>query len=376
MSSAEFTEDFFERCAVVEIVGQRVGLVVLHGVNAPEPTQYSKALDALPIPESVPECNDEVIVTQTQLEEGDFPRRYIDASQLVDASLTDLAIGQVVNFHQGHNRDTHRLTQVHITPDQLTMDEIKVEVQRQLEARDEQLRRHVANLRSGRYYQRTKIERLDPSQPFRPFENAEIRHHDSGEPYVFIPDRVVASEKWGPQRIRVVATILTSDDEEYSGWENRFTPSGNEFVKKLHQPFEDEGLDVPLVKFDIYTSSILGGHKKAREEQKLELTINGERYWSQVDPEYLLFADFGPDYSVLHMTDKGFDDYIEVEAQTDGDYQYRDFQVVGEHRPNVLYRTLDSDELISTGNSSAVRILLPLDPAVLGEVEAELPGLF
>lgn len=33
MRSAEFTEDFFEECAVVEVLGSRVVLAVLRGEN-------------------------------------------------------------------------------------------------------------------------------------------------------------------------------------------------------------------------------------------------------------------------------------------------------------------------------------------------------
>lgn len=377
MSLPEFTEDFFEECAVIEILESRVGLAVLRGENMPLNTRSTKAPNALAMPDSVIECNDEILATQTSLEEGEFPRRYVDASHFLGISALDLTLGQVVHYHQGYSGD-ERSTTTHIcvSPNRLTLDEVKAITEEQLEAREELLRRHVADLRSERYYERTKMERIDPHQPFRLFERAEIRYRESGEQFVFIPDRIFTSEKRGLERVRVVATILTPDDEEYSGWESRYSASGTEFVKELHQPFADDDLGVPMIKIDIYTSSPFGAHKKAREEQKLELTINGVRYWSGIDPEYHLFADLGPDHDVLHMTDMGFDDYIDVERQSDGDLLYRDFQAVGEPRPNLLYRAQGSEELVPTGNASPAKILLPLDLIVLGEIEAEFPGLF
>ncbi|MFO0971485.1 MAG: hypothetical protein U0520_04045 [Candidatus Saccharimonadales bacterium] len=377
MRSAEFTEDFFEECAVVEVLGSRVVLAVLRGENMSLSTQGSKAPNVLPIPDDVVECNEEILTTQTWLEDGEFPRRYVDAASFPVTSIPDLAIGRVVHYHQGRSEgDMRKTAWVCIGPDQLALDEVNAITQEQLQTREELLRRRAADLRSERYYARTRIERLDPGQPFMLFENAEIRHRESGKPFMFIPDRIFVSEKRGPQRLRVAATILTPDDDEYFGWERRYTSNGAELLKELHRPFGDEELGVPMIKVDVYTSSPLGGHKKAREEQKLELTINGERYWSAVDPEYSLFADFEPDHDLLHMTDKGFDDYIEVERQSDGDLLYCDFQVAGRPKPNVFYRAPGSEELVRTGADSPVRVLLPLDLVVLGEIEAEFPGLF
>lgn len=368
--------DFFEKCAVTRIDQDRIELVVLEGENYPNGRRRSIALGSLALPADKAECDFELSQRADQLHDGLFPARYIAIGELTTEQSASLAIGKVVHWHQ--HTDGKELC---ISPEQIDTDQIHSTIRQQYEDRNTRIRKHIAQLTETAFYAKTTLERLQPHEPYFPFEKAEIRHREDGTEYIYVPDCLLVSERWGPRRLEFIARILPLAQSDYDPTvETLFTAEGHRYQIHAHQPYSTDKQSEPerFVKIEVVSSAPLG-HQKVHEEQKLEMWVNGVAYWATYDEEHFFLTRHDPSYEISYamgMLDQEDLDYI-MKYETTGrpNILYSRFNPVHDQQPNVLDATDDTEHPTPTSISYMAHIVVPFDLELLREICIEFPGI-
>ena len=368
--------DFFEQCVVTRIDAERFELAVLHGENAADSRRTSIALGALALPDSKEACDFELSQRADQLHDRLYPVRYGRYQELTSSQADSLALGSIVHLHQ-HSRGRGLC----VSPQIMSRTEIEETFQQLFTDRDVALRKHIAQLAETAFYARSTLEQIHPNEPYYPFEHAEIRHHEGGTEYIYVPAALLVSERWGPRRIEFIAKILPPAQPDFDPTvETLLTEQRHRYQVPAHQPYKLHGQDPSerLLKIEVVTSAPLG-HQRAHEEQKLEMIVNDVAYWAEYDEEHFFLTSHDPSFEAAHamgmFDQEDFDYLMQYEATGKPNILYSRFNPVHDEQPNVFDATEDEDKPIPTTMSYKAHMVIPYDLHLLRDICVEFPGL-
>lgn len=359
----DVVSEHFEVGVVVSKTIDHIDYIVLYAVEREDPEDaFDSDQEKMP-----PTVDDQQWRLDALEKEGGFEDYCNDRTTFLsinknDKSFEAVAVGSVVHKHNlvvideelsNGWRGKHE-TAICVNLCCLSQDQTEDLKRLSYENRTKELREKISDLEGLEEKLPLDMQTVQMGETFRLFDNVEIKEGRHGGLYMAVPDRVLVGGRFPVQVITVRSRPFYATDASDIGL-SIWTVSGNEYLLKDIFPFDevdDDGvphdLTVPRMIVEVSIYNPYRKVSRATEEQKIQVQVGGSLFQATANPDMLVGNQGygGVDYDGFHSTEN-----------TDPYYK-----IVTAGAPGLKH--------IPYGN----RIVVPVDIALAGEIEAMFPG--